>query len=282
MAGAWREGADLLDLFVPGPLTGAVAVPTTAYLGLALLLLAGLGAFRLGRAGGRPAPWLLGAAAFAALSLGPFLVVAGQTTGWPTPAGLLESLPVLDRVTRWYRAGAVALLLLAPLAAWASPHRAAAWALAALVLVDGRLLGPLPARLPVTLLQEDNVLVGLSGPIAELPPQQPLGRAGRTADLNLLLQLAHGQPTTGTLDSLPGAATGPGLRDLQRALRLPVSPQGASLAAGGASQLARDGYRWLALYPGLEGGGRANLDAALGPPVREDGGIAVYSLSGPR
>ena len=277
--GAWMEGADVLDLFVPAPLTGAADWPTTAYLGVALLAAAVVGAVRWGR-GSRA--WLLGAAAFASLALGPFLVVAGDSLGPWTPAALLELTP-LGRMTRWYRAGAVATLLLAPVAAHAAKRWPAALALSALILVDGRALGPAPLDLGHVAVLPAGALVGLEGPIAEQPPQFPVRQRAVTADLNLLLQVQHGQPTTGTIDAVPGAATtGPGMRSIQRSLALPPGADGLRLAEQGAALLSRDGYRWLAVYPGrVRGSGEPSVAATLGPPVAEDARVRVYRLVPP-
>jgi hypothetical protein len=274
------EGADLLALFVPAPLTGAADWPTTAYLGVALVVAAAVGAGRWGR-GSRP--WVLGATAFALLALGPFLVVAGDSLGPWTPAALLELTP-LGRLTRWYRAGAVAALLLAPAAAHAARRWPTALVISALILVDGRTMGPAPLDLGHVAVLPSGALRRLDGPIAEQPPQFPVRQRGVTADLNLLLQVQHGQPTTGTIDAVPGAATtGPGMRSVQRGLALPPGAEGQRLVERGAVLLARDGYRWLAVYPGrVRGSGEPNVTATLGPPVATDARVRVYRLVPPQ
>lgn len=277
--GAWMEGADLLDLFVPAVLTGAASWPTTAYLGVALLGGALVGAWQWGRAS---APWLLGVVAFVSLALGPFLVVAGHVTGAPTPAGLLE-LTFLGRLTRWYRAGAVAVLLLAPLAAWATARRPVALVLAALVLVDGRLGGPVPLRLPLTALPEHTALTQVSGPFAEQPAVFPVRQPGTVADLNLLLQVLHRQPTSGTIDAVAGEATvSPAMRSLQRSLTVPPGPQGQALARDAAQGLRALGYGAVVVYKAaIVVPGEPNVAAALGAPVAEDDLARVYTL-GPK
>ena len=186
-------------------------------------------------------------------------------------------------MTRWYRAGAVATLLLAPVAAHAAKRWPAALALSALILVDGRALGPAPLDLGHVAVLPAGALVGLEGPIAEKPPQFPVRQRGVTADLNLLLQVQHGQPTTGTIDAVPGAATtGPGMRSIQRSLALPPGADGLRLAEQGAALLSRDGYRWLAVYPGrVRGSGEPSVAATLGPPVAEDARVRVYRLVPP-
>ncbi|MEC8423903.1 MAG: hypothetical protein VX000_09010, partial [Myxococcota bacterium] len=121
--GGLETGADLLDPLLPVFLTGHEApVPHTAYLGAALLLAAVVGLLR----DPRRWPWLLGAAAFSVLSLGPWIYVAGRAARVgnaliPGPAAALMLLvPGLSRITRWYRAGAVASLLLAGVASTVS------------------------------------------------------------------------------------------------------------------------------------------------------------------
>ena len=283
--GAWRDGADLLDLFVPAPLTGHAPMASTAYLGAAALLLAGLGAWRWRRSGGRPGPWIGGAVAFAALSLGPFLVIegdvftlAGHRLG--LPAGGLERVPPLDRITRWYRAGGVAVLLLVPLVGRAVPPRA--WPLAALaILLDARLLSPIPLALPVRLLPTTTPLSGTAGPLAELPDVHPLGDPRQPADENLALQMVHGRPLGRARDDVAaGARERPGLASLRRAWRLPPGGEGAALARSGAAGLRAAGFVQLALYPArLPGVGRGNLEAALGPPVVDRPDLLVFALS---
>ena len=73
--GSWREGVDLLDLFVPSFFTpDHAAAPTTAYLGIVLLMASVWGLRR------HPEMrlWFVGAMSFALLSLGPWWFVGGQ------------------------------------------------------------------------------------------------------------------------------------------------------------------------------------------------------------
>ena len=146
--------------------------------------------------------------------------------------------------------------------------------------MDGRLLGPIPTGLPLTPLPQGTVLQGVPGPIAEQPPSFPLRQPGVPADLNLLLQISHGHPTSGTIDAVAGAATtGPGMLGLQRALALPVGEAGRGAAAEAADALSRAGYRSVAVYvDAVRGGGEGNLAAALGPPIAEDALLRVYAL----
>jgi hypothetical protein len=283
--GAWREGADLLDLLLPAPLTDHAPLATTAYLGVSVLLLSGVGVWRWRRAGGRPWPWVLGAVAFAALALGPWLSVGGELVevdGYRLlmPAGWLERLPPLDRLSRWYRAGAIAMLLLAPLAARAVRGPGALVA-AAVVLLDLRLLAPIPIVLPVTPLPETSALVGLDGPFVELPAIQPLGHPHQIADENLLLQLFHGQATGRPRDDVSaGRGLSPGARQLRRAWNQPPGPEAIAMARSGAKLLGEEGFQLVVVYPGrLPGAGRATFEAAFGAPVGEDATVVAWELA---
>ena len=278
--GSWMEGADVLDLFVPAPLTGAAPWATTAYLGAVLLVLVAVSAWQRPRAA---LPWCLGAAVFASLALGPFVVVGGAVTGLPSPASLLELTP-LGRLTRWYRAGAVCVLLLAPVAASVSRRRSVALGAALLLLVDGRFGGPLPAVLPTTPVPMATVLSELPGPFAEQPAVFPVRQPGTTADLNLLLQVLHRTPSSGTVDAVPGVATdAPAMRALQRCLAVPPGSLGEDLCADAAGGLVALGYRSVVLYRSglarpLVHPGEPSLRATLGPPLAEDALVRVYAL----
>lgn len=283
--GAWREGADLLDLLVPDGLTGAVAVaPTTAYLGIGLVVLAVL-AVRRGASPGAW-PWLLGGASAAVVALGPWLVLGGEPVAVlgrelrPPVAGL-ELLPVLRRLSRWYRAGAVATLLLAPAAALAVrgwPWRRVVL-VAGLVVVELRLGSPVPWPLPVVPIPQDTVLVGVSGPFIELPRVHPLRQPGRLADENLLLQVVHGQATSATRNNRATALSeSPELRQLERVVRTQPA-EGVAVLRQIAPELRTLGYRALVLYPGrLPEGAPEVVAAALGAPVAEDPTVAVFLL----
>lgn len=285
----WRasgeRGVDLLDLVVPAPLTGTASdLPHTAYLGVVTLSLAGVGLASAWRRRDRGAmAWAAGSLVFAALALGPWLSVAGEfpTVGGRAlvgPAGLLALYTPLGRLTRWYRAGAVAVLLLVPLATRAARGR---WALLAapLVLLDARLLSPLPATLPTTDAGASVALARIDGPLAELPSIHPLFFAEATADQNLLYQVHHHQPTNGTLHSFPGEAThADALRVLRRFAVNQPAPDDS--AVGAARQLGRLGYRYLAVYrsyfnpPGLD-----RLRQELGAPLAEDDRLLLWNIS---
>ena len=145
--GGVHAGADLLDPFLPVQLTGAEApISHTAYQGIVLLICATVVAARQPKA----RPWLAGAIGFIALSFGPWLYFQGrvlevQGAALAGPAGVaMLAVPLFGRLTRWYRAGAVATLMLAPWlpASRAPQHRALlAVALIADVLLCAPLLG---------------------------------------------------------------------------------------------------------------------------------------------
>lgn len=281
--GGLERGVDLLDLFVPAPLTGPASdLPHTAYLGVATLGLAALGARALVHAGRarEGCIWLGGAALFASLALGPWLSVGGSylTLGDRPllgPAGLLSLYTPLGRLSRWYRAGAVAVFLLIPLAVVALRGRAA-WVASLLVLLDARLLAPLPRAFDTIDARPSTALAVADGPIAELPSVHPLLRADDVADLNLLLQVHHGQPTNGTLHAMVGAANSPSLGAIRRVASLEAPEQDAARAT---RTLAKNGYRYLAIYRqhfSEEGIGAVTDD--LGPPLASDDRVVLWRI----
>jgi hypothetical protein len=261
--------------------------PTTGYLGLFWLGIVGWGAARASRTEQRNAllPWLGGSLAFAVLALGPFVVVAGEvvTLGsaelW-APAAFLESVPVVGRLSRWYRAAAVAILLSIPVAVHAVRGRSVrvACLLGALVVLDARIGSPAP--FPVPLVPIDTVDArDWRGAVAELPPVHPLGRAGVVADRNLLFQTQHGRPSSGTIEARPGAATQhPGLQGLERVLRQ-SPPDSLALMASARRQLVDDGYYTLLLYTDLlPDGAVERLSMGLGPVEQVAPGIWRVAL----
>ena len=278
--GASDGGADLLDLFVPAPFTGSVALaPSTAYLGVVLLGLALLGARRRRDLW----PWLLGAVAFASLALGPWLMVAGaplRVGGHALigTAGLPELLPVLSRLSRWYRAGAVAVFLMVPLAVAALPAR---WrpALALAVLLDARLLGPVPYPLPVIPWPSSPAIAACPGPIAELPALFPIGRRGVLSDEGLLLQISHERPTNGTYNAIPTPSTvSVQLQSIERAATGRAGPAELALLPSHLHWYRQRGFRCLALFPGRLGPISPQFVAILGAPIAVDGRVTVFAL----
>ncbi|MDP6933521.1 MAG: hypothetical protein QGG40_11425 [Myxococcota bacterium] len=277
----WRAGsqvgADILDLFVPAPFTGAYDIPSTAYLGMVTLVLTGIGIRRKSNRW-----WLVGAVIFALLALGPWLHLGGEPIGtervrWMGPAGWAMTWTPLGRLTRWYRAGAVALLLLIPIAARALTGRRAA-AACLLVLLDARWFAPLPATLPTQDARPSSALLDIQGPVAELPPVHPLFQADRPAHSNLLQQVFHGQAIAGTAHREQGAAANhPTFMALRRLVA--GEPRPNDDAQRTLRALRERGFVWIAVYKdrvptaGIEGG-----RAPLGPVYSEDESVVVFEL----
>jgi hypothetical protein len=286
--GAWREGTDLLDLLVPAWLTGEPALaPTTGYLGVVWLGVVAVGLVRSFRAGQLRAalPWLAGGLTFVVLALGPILVVAGKVVNVGTaelwaPVGFLEALPVIGRLSRWYRAAAVAVLLLVPIGARAvrGLPLPAVLGLALLIVVDARTGSPAPFPGPTIALPTVDWSVA-PGPYLEIPSVHPLGKPNVVADRNLLLQLDHAQPNSGTIDARPGAATDqPGMRVLYQ-VAVTDPPDRNSLMESARRQVLRDGYRTLLLYPDLlPEGAVQRFSEGLGRPVEVAPGVLAIAL----
>jgi hypothetical protein len=276
--GAWLGGADLLDLVVPAPLTGPVAAePATAYLGVVLVTLALRGAW----VSRRPL-LLLPPLAFALLALGPWVAIAGDAVRFgggvlPGPAWLLEQLGPLQGMTRWYRAGGVAVLLLVPAAVQLLRGR---WALVAalLVMLDARLLSPLPWQLPRTEMPGVTAMAGLEGALLHLPPHHGLHEPDHIAGELLLWQVRGGQPGNGVLHAGDiGRVETPELRLVRRlALGQPV---GRTALHDALEVLRGQGFTWLVVWKErVELRGRPTLELALGPPRAEDSRVVVWGL----
>lgn len=278
--GGFKLGADLVDPFLPDLLIGGVPeVSHTAYLGLAALIMAVVAVVRQRRRW----PWLAGALALALLSLGPWLVVWGHPLSLgdgsvSAPAGALGwLLPPLQRLTRWYRAAAVAGMLLAPLVAMALEGRWR-WLAGGLVLADALLLSPgawpvhhFDARPSGVWAQLDR-----PGAVVDLPPDQYwFVPEGGVRERNLLEQTWHGRPSAATFFNLSGGAAGsPPVRDL------------LALAKGRKRALVHDpqhladlGYAWVVLdLTRIPDARTDRLEEALGPPVAQDERYLVYEL----
>ena len=280
--GGVQTGADLLDLALPGPLTGGEApISHTAYLGVVALGLAVAAVVR----DRRRWPWLAGAALYAGLALGPYLYLGGEVLrlgGRPLlgPAGLATlAWPLLGRITRWYRAGAVASLLLAPLiATWGSTRRRAV-GLAAALVVDALLLAPLawplhhnppPEVAPYLQLEGEGAIFEMPRTTTAEPPP------GAWRDRTALVQAFHGRPLAGTIMNLQDP---PGVLRHHRAMLQLVRT--GELPAGDRARLVGDGFRWLAwvsTYLPLTETMRANLERCLGPPVARGRETTIYAL----
>ena len=282
--GGLRYGADLTDLALPALLTGHEApVSHTAYLGLIALGLAGLAVAR----DWRRWPWLAGASAFAALSLGPRLYWGGVAVeladrGLLGPAGVaMLAVPALARLTRWYRAGAVATLLLAPLVS-AAPRRGATAALAAaLVVGDALLLAPLAWPLHHAPLPDAAPFAPLTqaseGALLELPPvTSATPPPGHWRDQLAVLQPLHGRPVGGSIMRLP---VSPEARKAQAAVESWL--RDGVLPAPTLARIRADGFRWLALYPAyrpMPDAARARLAACFGAPVAVTDDVWLFDL----
>jgi hypothetical protein len=280
--GGLETGADLLDPLLPVLLTGGEApVPHSAYLGLVLV---GIAAWAVAR-DRRRWPWLAGAGAFALLSLGPWLYAGGRALRAgdgviPGPAAALMLLvPGLARVTRWYRAGAVAGLLLAGVASTASRRPGVRLALGLAVLVDALLLSPLTWPLQRSPLPDTAPYAALSEPgaLVELPPattgEPP---PGRWRDRTVLAQALHGR-------AVGGGAMGVPPSDQARAAqgRLEGLMRGAGLPARALKKTRDAGFRYLAIYPeyrAVPADARAWLEACLGAPVAESPEVWLFDL----
>ena len=280
--GSVRDGADVLDLLLPDLLTGpSAAVPTTAYLGVALLALAVAGLWR-----SRRLAWAGGAVFFGVLALGPWLMLGGEVAtfgGRPllAPAGLLEGVPVLERMSRWYRAGAVAVLLLVPLASVALRGRMAL--VAALVVgLDARLGSPVPWPLPVQVWPESPAMADLEGPVALLPPVHPVGFGGQVAGLDLLLQVDHGQPSNGSWNNRPLASSvHPALGALRRVAlgQVPDAQRARDQVTDAAEALSDLGFVHLVFVrQGLDPVNEQVFYEVLGAPQAADAVVIRYAL----
>jgi hypothetical protein len=277
--GLWH-GADLLDPWLPGPLTGGEGeVSHTAYVGLVALLVAGI---MVARDRSRW-PWLVGSLVFSVVSLGPWLYLAGEAlrlgdSGLLAPVGVaMKALPGLSRLTRWYRAGAVAALLLAPLVSRV-PGR---WALlvAPLVLLDTLALAPLKWPLHHQGLPRVQALMELEGEgaLLEIPPfLNGAPPPGAWRDHNMLAQVEHGHPLAGSMLGLH--PSGDASRSIFRARALSM---GQPFTERDLEKIRAGGYRWLALHRTLRpAGDEDDISACLGEPIRDSPEVVVWSLEG--
>ena len=97
------------------------------------------------------------------------------------------------------------------------------------------------------------------------------------ADLNLLLQTWHGQPTNGTLHAMGGAANSPSLGALRRVASLEAPEQDAARAT---AVLAKNGYRYLAIYrQHFPAGGIDAISDDIGPPLASDDRVVLWRIT---
>ncbi|MCK6521573.1 hypothetical protein L6R49_09055 [Myxococcota bacterium] len=276
-------GAELLGFIRPDWSSPDAAV-FPAYLGVVALILAGIGAWRLGPR--RAAPYAFGAAAFVVISWGPWLIHDGAwlTEGaerTPGPVAWLRWLvPPFARLTRWHRAAAVACLLCAPLVAAAVRRPGIAAAAALVLLSDARLGAGIGLRLKTVELPDAAALAVIDGPVMELPKDHTASVNGLALGENLLAQTLHGQPSDAVLYPSPAEPTMRVAQHtlLQAALRPDAGPTAADRRA--AAALAGDrGFVWLLVWPRRLGVVETpGLTAALGPPAAAAPGLVIYRL----
>jgi len=288
--GGRAGGVDLLDLVVPGPVWPAgPARPVSAYVGLVAL---GLAARGLRRARGGPeaaAAWVAAGVGLGGLvlALGPSLWVGGRlvpAVAGALPAGWAEALPVLDRLSRYPRFGAVGALLLAPLVAGGLPARALpALAVALVGWGELRWAGAVPA-LPVATpaLPAATGTALPAGAVLDLPLHHPVGRPGVMADAPLRAALAHGRPLVAPFGHevrLDAAVAGE-VALLERVLRGGAPADPAGVRAAGRRLRAR-GVGAVVWWTDAEPGrGAAVLDGAFGPRVVWSPGRVGWVLPG--
>ena len=235
----------MLDLFCPAWLTSDVAsAPATAYLGVVLLGATVWGARRWDGA----RPWVMGSVTMALLALGPFWVFHGQVLeigSWtpPTLASVFEQVPVLDRISRWYCAGAVAILLMIPFAIRAIPDvGSVGWLRSAdaFWVHPYQFSGPI-RRCPVGWHRARSV----GGDSLSIPCflRKSAHRPERVVNWNHQ-QMRHGQPISGTQNQVPlgNDVHGP-LLTLENELTSP-NPHPPSVRSA-QLQLYAQGYRNL-------------------------------------
>ena len=248
------------------------------YLGWVLLIAAGAG-WRRGPRRIRLALALEGAAG-AAASMGPVVVLDGRPLildhrlAIPLPWFALERLPGLSSLSLLFRLAAAPALAAAVLAGGAAttPRRAAG--LAALFLIEVRLISPVsglpehqPAALPAPLFE---LAAAPEGAVMNAPVV-----GGRPY---LYEQVAHRKPIAGDLNF----ASNPAAEAIWRALaRTPT--RGEPLARGIAAVARRAGVRYLIVHdaprrrPDPRDEGLSRLREALEPLGAGDG-VEVYRL----
>jgi hypothetical protein len=285
--GGLQHGADLLDPWLPLQLTGGeAAVSHTAYVGAVALVVA---VIAVARDRGRW-PWLAGALAFSLLSLGTELYLHGRlvTVGEGillAPAGVLvKAFPaLLGWVAHWYRAGAVAALLLVPLVAsqgrgWRGP------VLAALVLGDSLVGAPRAWPLPTGVPPSVPALSLLEpGAFVEFPRQgRPPKDLTSWRYWNALVQMGHGHPLAGAMMDYPVG------EEAQHAyLAVNLVTQGAPLSEHRRELLLDRGFRWVVVHKHQfmrAERGVAALRGCFGEPVVHDSTVVAFDLKrrGPR
>ncbi|MCP4806901.1 MAG: hypothetical protein GY913_21085 [Proteobacteria bacterium] len=264
--GLWH-GADLTDPWLPVLLTGGEApVSRTAYVGMFALILSIWAVWRRRELW----PLLAGSLAFTLVSFGPWLYLFGETVAMG-PVGWAESVvEPITRLTRWYRAGAVAALLLAPLVS-SIPY---ARFLVPLVVLDALFLAPLQWPLHATPLPQVGPLAETEGALLEVPAfVTGLPPEGQWLDHTALAQILHER-------SVPGSMMGMGPPHSSRTAY--VLAREASIGVGQVTHeerrwLLEQGYTQVVVWKELAP--RADLTEVFGPPEYEDDTLAIHRLS---
>lgn len=251
------------------------------------------------RARTRLTPWLVGAALFVVLSLGPYLFVGGQYVAWGRYwvglpfLFLFDHVPGFSSVSHAYRFVVGATLALCVLLAYSvrgiTRKRRSAWALVALLaglrVVESMALSPAVMPVPATEITSHPVYAELDeGAVLDLPVGVPvLARARYSA-----AQLVHGQPIPYSLnDPTPPFVyrnrLGQYLIELERS-RVAFAP--AELPALdillGREQMVAEGLRWIVLHraelpPEQFAKVAAFLDL-VATPMFEDEQLRLYRL----
>jgi MYXO-CTERM domain-containing protein len=277
-------GADLTDPFLPLFLTGGEASDSrTAYLGAAALLLAGLAVWRRRSLW----PWLAGALGMGFIALGPWLVVAGEPARSAdgaqlmTPLGwVIFALPFLGRVTHWYRAAAVGVLLLAAPVSTLARGWARGLAVAVVVLLDLAICAPMTWPLHSTPVPDTAVFDALVGPgavltLPESTSQQPA--VGNWRNRILLDQITHGRPISG-MATWGGSASPEGSH---AQMLVQVIADHGTLDRVEQNGFAGAGFRWLVVYHRLlphDPARSRRLERCLGTPISGDEEVRIYTL----
>ena len=276
----WRNapvGIDLLTMIVPSPYHAVIgewvraiyarfdidAVESGAWLGLVPLALT-VAAWRTWRTDPSVRYWTVIGALFFVWALGSHIHVAGENTGFITPAALLRYVPVVSNARMPSRAMVVVYLAVGVLAALAisriavTQRAAIAWMALALVLADF-VVTPFPT-VPLTCPQIYTTLRERpeSGALVELP----LGLADGFGDLSpldrrtLMCQTVHERPIVGgMLSRLPPDVLARYRADplisqwllLSGASQRAVPPAAAPAPAVAARAMATDGIAFVML-----------------------------------
>jgi hypothetical protein len=235
--------------------------------------------------------WLVGAVAFALLSLGPWMIWKGQPVvqgghAYMAPAGILaDAIPGLTRISHWHRAGGVAALLLVPLVAllprlfhyrWIAP------AVGLLLCADRMVGSPVPWPMPTMngpdttayadLATQRGAVLVQPARFLDIPPPR-----ARYRDPSLLAQLYHQRPIS------ESGAMGHGLSAAAQHANDLLHTMGETgfADAGHKGAFEGPGFRWLAVYPRQmrEDSKRdKNWARCLGDPLVASRDVRLYDL----